>query len=46
MAPIRFGRVSASMVMLGLVERSPRRMSRVVVDEDGCFMMAILDMDG
>ncbi len=33
--------------MLGLVERSPRRMSRVVVDgEEGCFMMAILDMDG
>lgn len=46
MAPIRFGRVSASIVMLLLVERSPRRMSRAVVDGEGCFMMAILDMDG
>ena len=46
MAPIRFGRVSASIAILLLVESSPRRMSRAVVDDDGCFMMGILDMDG
>jgi len=49
MAPIRFGSVSAS-VMVVVVERSPIRMSRVVVVDDGdgwCIMMGMifLDMD-
>jgi len=42
MAPIRFGSVSAS-VMVVVVERSPIRMSRVVVVDDNgdgwCIMM-------
>jgi len=48
MAPIRFGSVSASIMVV--VERSPIRMSRVVVVDDNgdgwCIMMGIfLDMD-
>ena len=44
MAPIRFGSVSASMVGV-VVERSPIRMSRVVVVDDGdgwCIMMGMI----
>lgn len=45
MAPIRFGRVSATTAALLLEERSPmmrRRVAAAVVEEEGCVLMAIL----
>jgi len=46
MAPIRFGSVSASIIMVVVVVRSPIRMSRVVVVDDNgdgwCIMMGMI----